>query len=569
MPVRDDATVALSTDVLVIGGGCAGMFAALYAARERADVLLIDKNFVGRGGATIMAQMTCASALAEAEPDSPDLHLQDTLEAGRGLCDVGLASLLCERSPERIRELAGWKVNWARAPDGSFSQVLAPGHSRKRCVYVDFLSTGSAICAALRNQTTRHAAIRIVNNLCLTDLVLRDGEMVGAVGFDVATSDLVTIEAKAVILCSGGMMKLFRRTTAPNNNSGDGLGMALRAGVEAIDVEFLQFYPNGHLAPRMVGLDPTTWEPTRVKLGGRLLNGQGEEFLPGYGDTSEGYSTTRDLLTYAITNEVAEGRGSPHGGVFLSFEHVPAQDIEKALGPVLGVFARNGIDLTKAPVEIAPIAHYQMGGIRVGANMATSVPGLYAAGEIVGGANGANRLSGNALPEAMVFGGVAGHAAARHVRRTRSSAWGGQTGANEIAQIRQVKARGRKRPSGRAPTAMLAELKELMWTKVGAFRTGEALSAAGDRIGAMRRSELDELSVGQETVHNASLVEWFELRNGLAAAEAVAVAGLNRHESRGAHQRTDCPETLDRYAVNQRVALVGDRLASSFESSPP
>ena len=388
-----EAVIALETDVLVVGGGGAGMFAALYAARHGARVILLDKNVVGRGGATIMAQMTCASALSEVEPDSPELHLEDTLQAGRGLCNESLAALLCETSPRRIRELAGWNVDWARQDDGRINQVKAPGHSRKRCVYVDFLSTGVAICAALRAQTSREPAIRVLDNMCLTDVVVRDGAIAGAVGFDNATSKLITVRASAVVLCSGGMMKMFRRTTAPNNNSGDGLGIALRAGAQAIDIEFLQFYPNGHLAPRMVGLDPTTWEPTRVKLGGRLMNGKGEEFLSKYGEAGgEGYDTTRDLLTHAIYREVAAGCGSPHGGVYLSFQHIPAGDLEKALGPVLEIFRRNNIDLTKGPVEVFPIAHYQMGGIEVTAGMQTCVRGLYAAGEIVGGANGANRL---------------------------------------------------------------------------------------------------------------------------------------------------------------------------------
>ena len=153
MPMTD--TITLDTDVLVVGGGGAGMFAAVAAARNGASVLLLDKNVVGRGGATIMAQMTCASALGEAEPDDPQLHLADTLAAGRGLCNEDLAALLCEGSPQRIRELAGWNVNWARRDDGRINQVKAPGHGRARCVYVDFLSTGAAICAALRNKTSR------------------------------------------------------------------------------------------------------------------------------------------------------------------------------------------------------------------------------------------------------------------------------------------------------------------------------------------------------------------------------------------------------------------------------
>src|SRR6516162_5887913 len=394
-------SIELACDVLVAGGGAAGLFAAIGAARGSAQVLLIDKNVIGRGGASIMAQMTCAAALGEAEPDSPQLHLEDTIEAGRGLCNENLSALLCEGSPKRIRELECWKVNWARQDDGRINQVKAPGHSRRRCVYVDFLSTGAAICAALRNKVSRNPAIRRLSNVSLTDVVTRDGEVIGAVGFDVATAQPVAIKAPAVVLCLGGMTKMFRRTTSPNNLAGEGLGIALRAGARLIDIEFLQFYPNGHLAPRMVGLDPTTWEPTRVKLGGRLLNGRGEEFLRNYGEADgEAYSSARDTLTHAIYKEVELGRGSPHGGVYLSFQHLDEQVLEAALGPVIDIFKRNNIDLTKQPVEVFPIAHYQMGGIEVNANMESSVPGLYAAGELAGGAHGANRLSGNALPEA-------------------------------------------------------------------------------------------------------------------------------------------------------------------------
>jgi succinate dehydrogenase/fumarate reductase flavoprotein subunit len=554
----------LRTNVLVVGGGAAGMFAAIYAARQGAQVILLDKNTVGRGGATIMAQMTCASALGEVEPDSPELHLRDTLDAGRGLCNEKLATLLCHGSPQLIRELASWNVDWARQHSGKINQVTAPGHGRKRCVYVDYLRTGAAICEALRLQVSHDSGIRVLNNVCVTDIVTREGELIGAVGFDIATSGLLTVQANAVILCSGGMMKMFQRTTAPNNNSGDGLGIALRAGAQLIDIEFLQFYPNGHLAPRMVGLDPTTWEPTRVKLGGRLINGQGEEFLSKYdAHADQGYTTTRDLLTHAIYREVAAGRGSPHGGVYLSFQHIPAADIERALGPVLNIFARNNIDLTKRPVEVFPIAHYQMGGIEVNPSMETCIPGLYAAGEIVGGANGANRLSGNALPEAMVFGARAGERAAKSIMNKRIPSWPAHIGAPQLDVIRRTDKR--REAKGKAPTQMLGELKEIMWKKVGAFRTADGLVEAQKRISTMRHTELDELTIPAETIHNISLVEWFELRSGLQAAEAVAVAGLNRRESRGAHQRLDFPETFDDYRTNQRIWLADGEISSSFE----
>ncbi|MDA1323698.1 MAG: FAD-dependent oxidoreductase [Proteobacteria bacterium] len=553
----------IETEILVVGGGGAGMFAAIAAARNGAQVLLIDKNVVGRGGATIMAQMTCAAALGEEEPDGPEQHLIDTLAAGRGLCNEELAALICENAPKRIRELEGWKVQWARQENGKIHQVIAPGHSRKRCVYVDFLKTGAAISAALRNQVSRNDAIRKLSNVSLTDLVTQDGEVIGATGFDISTATPVTIQATATILCLGGMTKMFRRTTAPNNIAGEGLGLALRAGAKIIDLEFLQFYPNGHLAPRMVGLDPTTWEPTRVKLGGRLLNGEGEEFLQNYGEGSgEQYNTTRDTLTHAMYKEVELGRGSPHGGVFLSFQHIDQNELEKALGPFLEFFDRNNIDLTKQAVEVYPIAHYQMGGVEVNTNMETGVPGLYAAGEIAGGANGANRLSGNALPEAMVFGERAGEAAAVYAANKSACGWNKASAQPHIDLIESVI--GQNAGDGTSPANMLGELKELMWTKVGMFRNGDDLSEALATIRAMRLTDLQNLSISGETIQNTSVVEWFELRNGLLAVEALALAALNRRESRGAHQRDDFPETLDEYQRSQRILLKGDALKSSF-----
>src|SRR6516162_10431283 len=559
-----DDIIILKTDVLVAGAGAAGMFAAIAAARAGARVILLDKNVVGRGGASIMAQMTCAAALGEVEPDGPELHLKDTIEAGRGLCNEDLSALLCEGSPKRIRELESWKVNWARQENGRINQVKAPGHSRKRCVYVDFLSTGAAICAALRNKVSRNSGIRRLSNVSITDVVIRDGEVIGAVGFDVATSVPTAIKASAVVLSLGGMTKMFQRTTSPNNLAGEGLGIALRAGARLIDIEFLQFYPNGHLAPRVVGLDPTTWEPTRVKLGGRLLNGIGEEFLHNYGEAQDaGYSTARDALTYAIYKEVADGRGSPHGGVYLSFQHLDERVLTAALGPVIDIFRRNNIDLTRQPVEVFPIAHYQMGGIEVDGDMASCVRALYAPGALVGSANGANRLSGNALPEAMVFGARAGEAAARFAVRRGKPARDSDAARSHLERIHAV--RGGNGAGGVSPLALMRELKELMWSNVGAFRSGDKLAQALDRIRAMRGRDLPQACVGGEPIHNASLVEWFELRSGLYAAEALALAALNRRESRGAHQRDDFPETRSAYAINQRISLAGGELRSTFE----
>src|SRR3954469_11677417 len=370
------------------------MYAALAAARAGSRVLLVDRSLIGRGGATVMAQMTVAVAVGEEEPDHWEHHLADTLNAGRGLCDPGLSQLLCEDGPECIREMDAWGIGWARK-DGHLSQVHAPGHDRKRCIYVDFLNTGPAVSKTLRARVQRIPEVQRVGDLLVTDLAIRDGLCTGAHAVHVPTGASVPIAARAVIVATGGLTRLYARNSASANMGGDGYALALRAGAELIDMEFVQFFPIGHLAPRLIGMDPIMWDPFRYKLGGQLLNSEGREFIGDYHDAEQGrYRAPRDVATYAILNEVRAGRGSPHGGVHLSFKHVPEQTLREAFGPVIDRLAANGIDLTKTMIEVAPIAHYHMGDIRVAATMETRIGNLFAAGEAVGGANGANRLSG-------------------------------------------------------------------------------------------------------------------------------------------------------------------------------
>jgi succinate dehydrogenase/fumarate reductase flavoprotein subunit len=302
-------------------------------------------------------------------------------------------------------------------------------------------------------------------------------------------------------------------------------------------------------------MDPIMWDPFRYKLGGRLLDGAGREFLADYGsDESEGYTTPRDVATYAIQKEVAAGRGSPHGGVYLSFTHVPRSTLEMAFGPVIERLAKNGIDLGTIPVEVAPIAHYHMGGIAVDERMATRVSGLFAAGEAAGGANGANRLSGNAIPEALVFGEQAGRAAALYATGRRSPDWSERAGAGAIDQIRSL---SEGRNGDIAAAELLNELREAMWRDVGPFRSEAGLASAIARLAEMRTA-LPQVAVPAGRQFNSALAEWFELRGSLIAAEAVAHAAAARRESRGAHQREDFPNTDPAWARSQRLAMSGD-----------
>ena len=542
----------LETDVLVIGAGGAGMYAAVAAAREGARVVLVDKSLVGRGGATIMAQMTVAAAVGEWEPDHWTHHLADTIEAGRGLCNERLAAILCEEAPVRIREMDSWRVGWARE-DGRMRAVVAPGHRIARCVYVDFLNTGPAVAKTLRGRVAQGAGIARVSGLSIADLVVHDRRVAGAIGVNLEDGTPVGIAASAVILAAGGLTRLFRRNSASANMGGDAYALALKAGAELIDMEFPQFFPIGHLAPRLVGMDPIMWDPFRYKLGGRLLNGEMEEFIENYGERDSGvYTAPRDITSYAISKECEAGRGSPNGGVYLSFEHIPEPELRLAFGPVIDRLAKNGIDLTARPIEVAPIAHYHMGGIRVDERMETRIRGLYAAGEAVGGANGANRLSGNAIPEAFVFGERAGRFAAG--RRGEAPAWRAEDDARGERPIDAAHGGGEAAGLG----ALLRELQALMWDDVGLLRTGEGLSRALARIREMRGRDLPSLAPPRKARFDHALLDWLDLRASLLAAESVALAALNREESRGAHQREDFVETDPAYARNQVMRLAGD-----------
>jgi succinate dehydrogenase/fumarate reductase flavoprotein subunit len=409
----------------------------------------------------------------------------------------------------------------------------------------------------LRRQTSRIDAIRRVSNLTVTDLATDDGAVVGAVALDTASGETVTIAAGATIIATGGLTRIYRRNSASANMGGDGYALALMAGAPLVDMEFVQFFPIGHLAPRLVGMDPIMWDPFRYKLGGRLLDGAGREFLARYGsDETDAYTTPRDIASYAITKEVAAGRGSPHGGAYLSFEHIPPAALRAAFGPVIERLAKNGIDLGRAPIEVSPIAHYHMGGIVVDDRLASRLPGLFAAGEAVGGANGANRLSGNAIPEALVFGERAGRSAAI---AGRTAGWRDSAAAEAVERIRALRD-GRKRNVSAA--ALLDELRALMWDDVGPLREETGLKRALTRLGELRGA-LGDVTIAPGHESNASLADWFELRASLIAAEAVTHAALVRRESRGAHQREDFPATVPSLANNLHVTMKNGSIAAA------
>jgi succinate dehydrogenase/fumarate reductase flavoprotein subunit len=304
-------------------------------------------------------------------------------------------------------------------------------------------------------------------------------------------------------------------------------------------------------------MDPIMWDPFRYKLGGKLLNGNFEEFIDRFGSTDFGkYNAMRDVAAYAILTEVEAGRGTPHGGAYLDFRHIPQSQLRGAFGPVIDRLLANGIDLTKTPVEVGPMAHYHMGGVRVDVNMQTRVEGLYAAGEAVGGANGANRLSGNAITEAFVFGERAGSRAAEQAKRITAN-WHDTIAREAVDGFTKVG--DAHSTDATTPIALQAELQELMWEKAGPFRTGVKLTAALARIEQMQRQS-PGLRVGAAGPFNLDLQDWFELRAMLTTAKAIVQSALARPESRGAHQREDFPAPDDSLLKNQVLEMTNGEL---------
>lgn len=546
----------LQTDVLVVGSGAAGLMAARAAADEGARVILTDKSLISRGGATILAQMTIAVALGEAEEDSTEIHFEDTMKGSRGLADPKIVRAVVERGPEVILEAEGYGVKWARTPDGKRSQAFAPGHSKARCVYVDILNTGGATAAGLKKAIWKDEKIQRLKNVMITKVVVENGRAVGAIGFEMEEYRPISIAASSVILATGGLTEVFERNSASANMTGDGFVLAAEAGAEVRDMEMVQFFPIAHLFPPLVGIDPIMWDPFRYKLGGRLLNGLKEEFMDKYnGEVAGKYTAARDQTTLAIFREVEAGRGTPHGGAYLDFTMVPEDKLKEAFGPVIDILRNQGVDLTKDMVEVAPMAHFMLGGVRVDEAMRTRVPGLLASGELIYGMHGANRLSGNAITEALVTGRIAGETAAREKSDALDEAAVRQAFEREMERLTQFWHPTPVERDSASLQAFKRKLQKVMWKGAGPLRTESGLKEALTELKALG-SELDRISLAKPGKFALSLFEKLEAANMLKVSEAIVLGALERKETRGAHVRLDYDETLSQpssysYVLNE------------------
>jgi succinate dehydrogenase / fumarate reductase, flavoprotein subunit len=548
-------TMRFETDVLVIGTGGAGLRAAIELDALGRRVLLVGKR-PKADAHTVLAAGGINAALATMDPeDSWAIHAADTLKEGRMLGDPVAVELLCREAPRAIEELTAWGVPFAREDDGRISQRYFGAHRFRRTAFVgDY--TGLEIIKALVAEVDRRG-IPVLERVYISDLLQAEGRIGGAYGFRLDDEREVVIQSRAVILAAGGHIHIYNRSSSRRReNTGDGMALAFKAGATLADMELVQFHPSGMVwPPEMEGTLVT--EAVRGE-GGRLINSAGERFMQRY-DAERMELSTRDRVALANYAEIMAGRGTPHGGVWLDVSHLPVEQIEARLPRMLEQFREVGVDITREPMEVAPTAHYSMGGVRVDpATHATGVPGLYAAGEVAAGIHGANRLGGNSLAEIIVFGRIVGQQAAIYADRPAP-----HLSDETIARCREANAYWKTR-DGATIRALLGELQGVMWEGCGVIRDEPSLETALNQIEGIRYLA-DAAPAGVPDLAAA-----LDLESMLLTAEATIRSALARTESRGAHQRADYPATDPawRKTITVEPVIVGDRLAMALGTAP-
>ena len=580
-------------DVLVIGAGGAGLRAAIEARAMGASVGLVCKSLLGKAH-TVMAEGGVAAALSNVDDrDNWEVHFADTMRGGQYLNNCRMAELHAKEAPARVRELEAWGAVFDRSPDGRILQRNFGGHAYPRLAHVGD-RTGLEMIRTLQDYAV-HQEIEVHMECAVIEL-LRDGErVVGAFAFDRDRGTFKVFRTKAVVLATGGIGKAYRVTSNSWEYTGDGHALAYRAGAALIDMEFVQFHPTGMVWPPSVAGILVT-EGVRGE-GGVLRNSEGERFM--FGDIPPAYRNqtadneeegwrytqgdkdarrppellTRDHVARCIVREVKEGRGSPHGGVFLDIawikERFPnaAEHIKRKLPSMYHQFKELAdIDITEEPMEVGPTTHYVMGGVRVDADsQMTDVPGLFAAGECAAGLHGANRLGGNSLSDLLVFGKRAGEYAARFAQENSA----GEIHRDHTARVERTALepfdRGVDTDSSENPFEIQQDLQKMMQDQVGIVRNEHDMQAAVEAIGRLRE-RAERVAVGGNREYNPGWHTALDLQNLLTYSEAIARSALARKESRGAHTRLDYPdkdEKLGKLNVVIRKNSDGDLEVSS------
>ena len=528
----------LSTDILILGSGGAGLFAALHAHQDAPDasITIAVKGLLGKSGCTRMVQGGYNVALAEG--DSVERHFMDTIEGSKWLADQDLAWTLVTKAVERIHELENeLGCFFDRNPDGTIHQKAFAGQTFDRTVHKGDL-TGIEIINRLSEQVWARGIHRLEEHRAIELIKTKDGQQIaGVLMIDMRSGEFNFVRAKAVLLATGGGPTMYRYHTPSGDKSCDGLAMALRAGLRLRDMEMVQFHPTGLLAGVGTRMTGTVIEEGLRGAGGFLLNGQKERFMHHY--DPKGERATRDIVSRSIYSEMLAHRSSPNGGVYIQMSHLGPENVRKAFKGMVERCEDSGFDLAGGLVEVVPTAHYMMGGLVFQADCSTELPGLFAAGEDTGGVHGANRLGGNGVANSTVFGGIAGETMARWVSAQHEFCTPDQDAL--LRSIAEHEAPFNHRKTG--IERVRDSLHATMWDKVGILRNQADLEIAQQTLRVLA-SELMTIGLAEPNrAYNLTWHDWLNLRNLIEVSRVITTAALAREDSRGAHYRDDFPET--------------------------
>ncbi|MGH8739371.1 MAG: L-aspartate oxidase [Burkholderiales bacterium] len=527
----------LHTDILILGAGGAGLFAALHAhkAAPELSITVAVKGLLGKCGCTRMVQGGYNVALAR--EDSVERHFMDTIEGGKWLPDQDLAWQLVTLAVERIRELENeLGCFFDRNPDGTVHQKAFAGQTFDRTVHKGDL-TGIEIMNRLAEQVWARNIGRLEEHRAVELVKSNDGKSIAGVLFiDMRTGEYVFVRAKAVLLATGGGPTMYKYHTPSGDKTCDGLAMALRAGLPLRDMEMVQFHPTGLLAGTHTRMTGTVLEEGLRGAGGYLLNGAKERFMQQY--DPKGERATRDVVSRSMFTEMRKGKTTPHGGLYISMAHLGPEKVRREFKGMVERCADCGFDLAGGLVEVVPTAHYMMGGVEFGPDCSTALPGLFVAGEDAGGVHGANRLGGNGVANSTVFGAVAGDAMAQWVK--------GQGLRDPDHAAIEAAIAACELPFRKAVSSNIESIREtlydVMWDKVGIIRDAVGLAAAERELAALD-AELERCSLPDANrAFNLTWHDWLNLRSLVAVSRVIAAAAIARTDSRGAHFRSDFPQ---------------------------
>ncbi len=545
MPLKEHLTQI--SNVLVIGCGGAGLRSAIEIKKSGLDVYILGKR-PKTDPHTVLAAGGINAALGNLDKeDSWKQHFIDTYLEGYGIGDPLKVEIMAKESPLLVKEIDKWGANFAKLKNGELDQRFFGAHKyRRTCYSGDF--TGLSIVKTLLKKSD-DLKIPIYDNQYVTELLIRENTCFGAMSFNMSTSERTVHLADAVILCTGGHTRLWKKSSSrKNENTGDGYFLGLKAGCELIDMEMVQFHPSGMVLPEEIEGTLVT-EAVRGE-GGKLINNKGERFMKVY-DPKRMELSTRDRVAIANYKEIIEGRGTKNGGVFLDISHKSKEFILEKLPSIYRQFLESQmLDISKSPMEVAPTAHYSMGGILVNPkNLSTSVKGLFAAGEVAGGLHGANRLGGNSLAEIIIFGRRAGIAASKY-----SNDIDQQLRSHKAIAIAHENINKFIKNGNELVRPLQNELRLIMWKYCGVIKNETLLLEGLSKI-EMIKTKLTDIDVRIDQYNCEDLALIFDLQSSLFSAKATILSALQRKESRGAHQRSDFPIIDSSYQFNSLINM--------------